>query len=73
MSQVRRDFLSLSIAEGVQLAEDIWDSVVAEDFAVAKLTAVQEHEVNTRLKAHDDCATRSIHWIEVRAELLVSA
>ena len=29
MSQTRPDFLSLSVAERIQLAEDIWDSIPA--------------------------------------------
>ncbi len=52
MSQPRPDFLSLSVA-GIQLAEDIWDSIAAEDFEATSLTPAQVQEVRARLQAHD--------------------
>ncbi len=52
MSQPRPDFLSLSVA-GIQLAEDIWDSIAAEDFEATSLTPAQVQEVQARLQAHD--------------------
>ena len=69
MSQSRPDFLSLSVAERIQLAEDIWDSIAAEDPAAAALTAAQLQELQMRLDAHDRDPSNAVAWDQVRAEL----
>ena len=69
MSQPRPDFLSLSIAERIQLAEDIWDSVVIENPESAGLSPLQLQEIQVRLDAHDQDPSTSISWDQVRAEL----
>ncbi len=70
MSQPRPDFLSLSVAERIQLAEDIWDSIAAEDSEAASLTPAQVQEVQTRLQAHDQDPSTAVPWEQVRSELL---
>ena len=69
MSQTRPDFLSLSIAERIQLAEDIWDSIPAESADSAALTPLQLQEVHARLDAHDQDPTTAVSWEQVRTEL----
>ena len=69
MSQPRPDFLSLSVAERIQLAEDIWDSIAAENPESATLTLAQLQEVQTRLQAHDQDPTSAVPWEQVRSEL----
>ena len=69
MSQSRPDFLSLSVAERIQLAEDIWDSIAAEDPAAAALTAAQLQELQMRLDAHDRDPSNAVAWDQVRAAL----
>jgi putative addiction module component (TIGR02574 family) len=59
------DFSSLSVAERIQLAEDLWDSVVAETTDIP-LTDAQKAELDRRLedlrRNPDDAAP----WDEVR-------
>ncbi|HEV7857009.1 MAG TPA: addiction module protein, partial [Pyrinomonadaceae bacterium] len=51
MSTQLSDILQLSIAERIQLAEDIWDSVAAFPEAIA-LTETQKEELDRRLQAY---------------------
>ena len=69
MSQTRPDFLSLSVAERIQLAEDIWDSIANESPESAALSPPQLQELQARLDAHDQDPTSALPWAEVRAEL----
>jgi putative addiction module component (TIGR02574 family) len=69
MSQPRPDFLSLSVAERIQLAEDIWDSIAAESPESAALTPDQIQAVQDRLQEHDRDPTTAVPWDQVRAEL----
>ena len=69
MSQTRPDFLSLSVAERIQLAEDIWDSIAAESPDSATLTISQLQAIETRLEAHDHDPTTAVSWDQVRSEL----
>jgi putative addiction module component (TIGR02574 family) len=69
MSQFRPDFLHLSVAERIQLAEDIWDSIAAADPESAVLTPVQAQEVQARLDAHDRDPASAVPWEQVRADL----
>ena len=69
MSQTRPDFLSLSVAERIQLAEDIWDSIAAESPDSATLSISQLQAIETRLQAHDQDPTTAVSWDQVRSEL----
>lgn len=53
MSQPRPDFVNLSVAEHNQLAEDIWDSIVAEIPEAATLSPAQLQELHACLEAHE--------------------
>ena len=69
MSQSRPDFLDLSVAERIQLAEDIWDSIAAESPEDAALTPLQLQEIQVRLDAHDQDPSSAVSWDQVRTEL----
>lgn len=69
MSQPRPDFLSLSVAERIQLAEDIWDSIPADSPESAALSLAQLQEAQTRLQAHDQDPSTAVSWEQVRSEL----
>ena len=69
MSQNRPDFLSLSVAERIQLAEDIWDSIATENPEAVTLSPVQLQELQSRLDAHDMNPESAVAWEQVRAEL----
>ena len=69
MSQSKPDFSQLSIAERIQLVEDIWDSIVAENPAAVQLSEAQRQEILCRLAAHDAEPDSAIPWEQVRSEL----
>jgi putative addiction module component (TIGR02574 family) len=69
MSQPRPDFLKLSIAERIQLAEDIWDSIAAESQESMGLTSDQRQAVQVRLEEHNQDPASAVPWDQVRAEL----
>ncbi len=69
MSQPRPDFLKLSVAERIQLVEDIWDSIPVESPAAVPLTPVQLQEVQARIDAHELDPSSAVSWEEVRSEL----
>jgi putative addiction module component (TIGR02574 family) len=63
------DLLRLSVAERIQLVEDLWDSIAAESDALP-LTEAQRQEIDRRLAAHARDPQSAIPWEEVRARLL---
>ena len=69
MSQPKPDFLQLSIPERIQLVEDIWDSIVAENPTAVQLSEGQRQEIRRRLAAHDAQPESAISWDQVRSEL----
>lgn len=66
------EILQLSVAERIQLVEDIWDSiaVVPDSF---DLTEEQEAELERRLKAYQDHPNEGISWSELKNKLLTKA
>lgn len=70
MSQSVQDFRSLSIAERIQLVEDIWDSIAIEGSEAVQLSEAQRQELQRRVQAHDADPSSAISWEHVRAELL---
>jgi putative addiction module component (TIGR02574 family) len=62
------DLLHLSVAERLQLVEDLWDSIAAQPEAL-ELTAAQKEELDRRLAEHRANPGSAIPWDEFRAEL----
>lgn len=58
----------LSVAERVQLAEDIWDSIAAAPETLA-ITEAQRAELDRRLASLGQDPLRAIPWDEVRSKL----
>jgi putative addiction module component (TIGR02574 family) len=69
MSRTRLDFRRLTVAERIQLAQDLWDSV-AESDEVIELTDAQRAELDRRIEAHGDDPSAAIPWEVFRKELL---
>lgn len=63
-----KDFSHLTVAERIQLAEDLWDSVVSAS-EVLELTEAQRSELDRRLELHRADPEATIPWTAVRAEL----
>ena len=61
----RKDILSLSIAERIELVADIWDSIAEVPQAVA-LTEAQKAELDKRLDAYHQDPTAGSPWPVVR-------
>jgi len=63
-----KEILKLSVSERVQLAEDIWDSIVASPESLP-VTDAQKRELELRrdAQAKDPASIRS--WEEVRTDL----
>jgi len=63
------DFSHLSAAERILLAEDLWDSVTADQNGPA-LTPTQQQELQRRLDAADRGETIYSSWLDVKRRLL---
>ncbi|UCD50741.1 MAG: addiction module protein [Phycisphaerales bacterium] len=61
----RKDILSLSIAERIELVGDIWDSIAEVPEAVV-LTDAQKAELDKRLDAYHQDPTVGAPWPVVR-------
>ena len=72
MSTQLSDILQLTVAERIQLAEDIWDSVAAFPESVP-LTDSQKEELDRRLQAYAQNPNEGISWDELRDKLRKTA
>jgi len=71
MSSPIIDYRKLSIAERIQLVEDIWDSIAAEASPeVFQLSSADKAELEARLAKHRTEPNSGIPWEQVRDELL---
>jgi putative addiction module component (TIGR02574 family) len=62
---VRADILNLTLAERIQLVEDIWDSIVECPEAVS-LSEAQKAELDRRLEAYHQAPEAGSPWAVVR-------
>jgi putative addiction module component (TIGR02574 family) len=69
MNSRLQDFERLTIAERIQLVEDLWDSISGAD-EVLHLTDAQRAELERRLASHASRPDAAISWADLRAELL---
>lgn len=60
--------LQLSVAERIQLVEDIWDSIVATPESLS-MTEAQQQELDRRLEAHRENLTAGAPWHEVKKRI----
>jgi putative addiction module component (TIGR02574 family) len=65
------DILKLSVAERIQLVEDVWDSIAAEPEELP-LTEEERQEMDRRLADVDANPGVGKPWAEVKARLLGS-
>ena len=63
------DVLSLSVAERIQLVEDIWDSIAIETTPPG-LSEAQRTELDRRLKAHAEDPDAGLPWAQVKEQIL---
>lgn len=62
------DIAQLSVAERVQLAEDIWDTIAANPESLP-ITEAQRLELDRRLSMLEADPARTRPWSEVRSKL----
>lgn len=70
--RIKKEFDSykkLSVAERIQLVEDIWDSIESDNPESFYLSDVQKAELHHRIKAHQDNPSSGIPWETVRKKL----
>ena len=63
------DVLDLSVAERIQLAEDIWDTIPKASEAPT-ITDAQRAELDRRLEAHRKNPDAGSSWEDVKARIL---
>ncbi len=63
-----KEILKLSLAERVQLVEDIWDSI-AEDPDAVPLSPAKRKDLDRRKRAHKRNPTAAKPWSEIRERL----
>lgn len=68
-NELTQELLKLSIAERIQLAEDLWDSV-AKDAAQVPVSESQLAELERRLERFSENPDATRPWEEVRKDLL---
>jgi putative addiction module component (TIGR02574 family) len=69
MSRPLPDFSHLTVAERIQLVEDLWDSI-ADAPEILELSEAQRLELDRRLEAHRANPDAAIPWETLRRELL---
>jgi putative addiction module component (TIGR02574 family) len=67
-SHLTKDPLELSVAERIQLGEDLWESVLAKPEEL-ELTDAQKAELDRRLDRLDKEGLRGKPWDEVRRRI----
>lgn len=71
-SPLPQDYLQLSLAERIQLVEDIWDSITLEAAGELGLTETQRLDVQRRVAEHQADPSTAVAWEQVRAKLFSS-
>ena len=72
MSNPLSEVLQMSVAERIQLVEDIWDSVAAFPEAVS-LTDAQRQELDRRLHAYQQNPNEGVSWDELKERIRKSS
>ena len=62
------EILQLSVAERIQLVEDIWDSIATVPEAIS-LTEEQKAELERRLEAYQANPSEGISWNDLKTKL----
>ncbi len=72
MSTELSDILQMSVAERIQLVEDIWDSIAASPESLP-VTDAQREELDRRLQAHAQNPAEVVSWDELKRKVRRSA
>jgi putative addiction module component (TIGR02574 family) len=69
MPTLTPEIARLTLAERIQLVEDLWDSIAAEASQSLPLTEDQLRELQRRAQAHRQDPGAAVPWEQVRAEI----
>lgn len=69
MPTLTPEIAQLTLAERIQLVEDLWDSIADEAGKSLPLTEEQLGELQRRAQAHKEDPDAAIAWDQLRAEL----
>jgi putative addiction module component (TIGR02574 family) len=72
MSTELSDILQMSVAERIQLVEDIWDSLAAPPESIP-VTDAQKEELDRRLQAYAENPVERISWDKLKEKVRKSA
>jgi putative addiction module component (TIGR02574 family) len=72
MSTELSDILQMSVAERIQLVEDIWDSIATSPESLP-VTDAQKEELDRRLQAHTQTPDEVISWDGLKEKVRKSA
>ncbi|MUG94366.1 addiction module protein [Scytonema sp. UIC 10036] len=67
-SILKVDIFELSVSERIQLAEDLWDSILSDSHEVP-LSETQKQELDRRLEIHSQNPKQGSTWEEVKQRL----
>ena len=68
MNTIVADILELSVADRLQIVEDIWDSIAA-DAAALPLSEDLKTELDHRLNAYEKDPEEGVSWDELKGRL----
>jgi putative addiction module component (TIGR02574 family) len=69
MSTLTPEIARLTLAERIQLVEDLWDSIASEVDTALPFSSAQIAELHRRAQAHEESAEAAIPWEQLRSEL----
>ena len=72
MSTELSDILQMSVAERIQLVEDIWDSIAASPESIP-VTDAQREELDRRLQAYAENPGEGVSWDELKEKVRKSS
>jgi putative addiction module component (TIGR02574 family) len=64
--------MPLTVAERLQLIEEIWNSISNDESEIA-LTSAQQEEIERRLESYTDIKNQGKSWQEIKQKMEASA
>jgi putative addiction module component (TIGR02574 family) len=71
-SLLSEQIMPLTVAERLQLIEEIWNSISHDESEIA-LTSAQQEEIERRLESYTDIKNQGKSWQEIKQKMETSA
>jgi putative addiction module component (TIGR02574 family) len=71
-SPLSEQIMPLTVAERLQLIEEIWNSISHDESEIA-LTSAQQEEIERRLESYTDIKNQGKSWQEIKQKMEASA